>query len=196
VTAVHETRTGAGPSRRAVRRAFGPRRVVPAVITATVLTTAATILAAEVIGTLVHRPPGVLPVAWLARLGRETHWDDMLVLAVAAALAALGLVLLALALWPGRLRAIALRPEAPDLVLGITPRGLRRYAARAAENVDGIARARARVRGRRIRVRADSPLHDVSDLTGQVRQAVAERLDELAPLRRPRLNVTVRHREV
>lgn len=197
MTAVEEPRTGeaSSPSRRAIRRAFGTRRVFPAVITAALLTAAAAIVAAEVIGALVHRPPGLLPVAWLGRLGRETHWDDVLVLAVAAVLAALGLLLLALALWPGRLRAVALRSEATDVVLGITPHGLRRYVARAAESVDGVARARAKVRRRRVRVRADSPLRDVADLTGQVRQAVDERLDELALLHRPRPHVTVRHRE-
>lgn len=197
MTAVDEPRTGetTRPSRRAVRRAFGTHRVITAVITAAALTVAAAIVAAEVIGALVNRPPGVLPVAWLSRLGRETNWDDVLVLAVAAVLAAFGLLLLVLALWPGRLRAIALRSEAADEVLGITPQGMRRYAAQAAESVDGVIRARAKLRRRRLRIRADSPLHDVGELTGQVHQAVAERLDELAPLHRPRLHVTVRHRE-
>lgn len=192
MTAAEEPRP---PSRRVVRRAFGRRRVLPAVVTAAVLTAAAIILAAEVIGGLVHRPPGVLPVAWLARLGRGTHWDDVLALAVAAALAALGLLLLLLALWPGRLRAIALRPDAEDVVLGIEPRGLRRYAARAAESVDGVARARAKLRGHRLLVHADSPLREVGDLPAQVRRTVAERLDELGLLHPPRLRVTVRHRE-
>jgi hypothetical protein len=169
--------------------------VFPAVITAAVLTAAAVILLAEVVGALVHRPPGVLPVAWLARLGRETHWENVLVLGVGAALAALGVLLLVAALWPGRLRAIVLRSEAPDVVVGITSRGLRHYAERAAQSVDGITRARVKVRRRGLRVRADSPLREDLDLSGDVRQAVAGRIDELALLHPPRLHVTVRHRE-
>jgi hypothetical protein len=187
------------PSRRAVRRAarrsFGPRRVLPSVVTAALLAAAAIILTVEVVGALVGRPPGVLPVVDLARLGRSLRWDDVLVLAVASLLAALGLLLLLLALRPGRLRAIPLRSDDANMVLGIARPDLRRYVARAAEDVDGVDRARVRVRGRRIRVRAVSPLHDVGGLTDRVRGTVTERLDELAPLHRPHLRVTVRHRE-
>jgi hypothetical protein len=187
------------PSRRAVhravRRAFGPRRVVPSVVTAALLAAAAIILAAEVVGGLLGRPPGVLPVAQLARLGRNLHWDDMLVLAVASFLAALGLLLLLLALRPGRLRAIPLRSQDPNVVLGIARPDLRRYLTRSAEGVDGVDRARVKVGRHRVHVRAVTPLHEAGGLTDQVRLAVAEHLDELAPLHRPHLRVTVGHRE-
>ncbi|GLY75082.1 hypothetical protein Airi01_033490 [Actinoallomurus iriomotensis] len=183
-------------ARRAVRRSFGPRRVLPSVVTAALLAAAAIILAAEVIGTLVGRSPGVLlPVVDLARLGRSLRWDDVLVLAVASLLAALGLLLLLLALRPGRLRAIPLRSEDPNVVLGIARADLRRYVARAAQSVDGVDRARVRVRRHSVRVRAVSPLHDVAGLTEQVHGAVGERLSALAPLHRPHVRVTVRHRE-
>lgn len=201
MTGMDAARTGdvRPPSRRAVRRdvrrAFGPRRVLPSMVTAALLAAAAIILAIEVIGALVGRPPGVLPVVDLARLGRSLHWDDVLVLAVASFLATLGLLLLLLALKPGRLRAIPLRSEDAHVVLGIARPGLRRYVARAAQSVDGIDRARVKVRRHRVRVRAVSPLHDVAGLTDQVRGAVDERIGALAPLHRPHLHVTVRHRE-
>lgn len=197
MTGTDAVRTGdlRPPSRRAVRRAFGPRRVLPSVVTAALLTAAAVILAVEVIGALLGRPPGVLPVTDLARLGRNLRWDDILVLAAASLLAALGLLLLLLALRPGRLRAIPLRSDDANTVLGIAQSDLRRYIARAARNVDGVDRARVKVRRHRIRVRAISPLHDVAELTDQVRGAVTERLGTLAPLHRPHLRVTIRHRE-
>ncbi|GAA4512230.1 hypothetical protein GCM10023191_077630 [Actinoallomurus oryzae] len=193
------TREFRPPSRRAVRRAvrrsFGRRRVLPSVITSALLAAAAIILTIEVVGALVGRPPGVLPVVDLARLGRNLRWDDVLVLAIASLLAALGLWLLLLALRPGRLRAVPLRSQDPNVVLGIARPDLRRYVARAARSVEGVDRARVKVRRHRVRVRAVSPLHDVGGITDQVRVAVAERLDELEPLHRPHLRVTVRHRE-
>lgn len=197
MTGTDAARTGdtRPPSRRAVRRAFGPRRVLPSVVTAALLAAAAIILAIEVVGALVGRPPGVLPVGRLASLGRSLHWDDWLVLAIASFLAALGLLLLLLALRPGRLRAIPLRSGDANVVLGIARPDLRRYVARAAESVDGVDRARVKVRRHRVRVHAVSPLHDAGGLADQVRSAVAERLGELAPLHRPHLRVTVRHRE-
>jgi hypothetical protein len=197
MTGTNTVRTGdlRPPSRRTVRRAFGPRRVLPSVVTAALLTAAAIILAVEVIGALVSRPPGLLPVADLTRLGQNLRWDDILVLAAASLLATLGLLLLLLALRPGRLRAIPLRSNDANVVLGIARPDLRRYIARAAQNVDGIDRARVKVRRHRIRIRAVSPLHHTAELTDQVRSAVAQRLDTLAPLHRPHLRVTVRHRE-
>lgn len=121
MTGMDTARTGdlRPPSRRTVRRAFGPRRVLPSVVTAALLTAAAVILAVEVIGALLGRPPGVLPVAELTRLGQNLRWDDILVLATASLLAALGLWLLLLALRPGRLRAIPLRSDDTNVVLGI-----------------------------------------------------------------------------
>lgn len=182
--------------RRAERRAFGPQRTFPAVLTAAALATAATLVVAEVITALLfHHPANVLPVAGLARLGRDTRWDDPLALAVAAIVAVLGLLLFLLALTPGRRRAIALASDDSDTVVGITVRGLRRQIARAATSVDGITHARVGVGRRSLRVRATSPLRDTHGLAEQVRGTITERLEELKPLHPPRLHVTVRCRK-
>lgn len=183
-------RTGRPPA----DRAFRPRRAFPAAVTAAVLGTVAALIAAEVIAALTGGSAGLLPVTWAARFGRGTSWDAPIPLAVASAIMALGLLLLLLALLPGRPRAIGLRCDDPDAVMGITPRGLRRHVARAAESVDGVSRARVRAGRRHVRVRASSPLHDIGGLDEQVRRTVTERIEELAPLRPPRLRVTVRHR--
>ena len=188
-------RAAARAQRRAVARAFRPRRVLPAVVVAAVLAAAAILAAIEVISTLVDRPVHVLPAGWLARVGRDVHWDDPAPLAVAAVACALGIVLIVLALAPGRSRMIALTAGDPQTVTGITRAGLRRYLAAAAMSVDGIARARVQLGRRRVRVRAASPLRDARGLSGQVEQAVTARLDELAPLRPRRVRVTVRKKE-
>jgi hypothetical protein len=174
------------------RRAFRPRRVVPAVLVAAPLLGAALLVLVEVIAGLLHRPALVLPVTWLARLGRTSFWDDVPVLSGSATLAALGLFLLALALWPGRPRAVAMTSDDPDVIIGVTSSGLRRYVEDAAVRVPGITAARTVVGPRRVRVRATTPLRDVSGLTEEVRAAVERRFEELALARPPRLRVTVR----
>jgi hypothetical protein len=181
--------TGAGGS------VFRPRRVVPAAVVAALLAAAAILVMVEVITALLHRPAAVLPVTWLARLGRTTYWDDPRVLAGAAALAVIGLFLLALALSPGRPRAVAVRSEEPEVLMGVAPSGLARYAEDAAQSVEGVTGAKARTRRRRVRVRATTPLRDAEGLTEQVRHAVEQRFADLGLRRTPRLRVTVRGRE-
>ncbi|GAA0338969.1 DUF6286 domain-containing protein [Actinoallomurus spadix] len=183
-------------SRRGGRRVFRPRRAVPAVLAAAALAAAAFLIAVEVITSLLsHRSGSVLPVPYLAGLGRATRWADPLALAVACLLAVLGLLLILLALWPGRPRVIALAFDDPDVVVGITAAGLRRQLAQAARNVDGVTRARVRLRRGGVRVQAASPLRDPRGLPEQVERAVTGRLRELAPLRPPHVRVTVRNRE-
>jgi hypothetical protein len=179
-------------ARRAARRAFRPRRVYPAIVVGAVLAAAAILTAAEIITALLDRSPLLLPIASLARLGRNTHWDHLTALITAGAAGAVGLLLVALALWPRRPKVIALASEDPDVVLGISQGGLRRHLAQAAEGVDGIARAKVKIRRRRIRVRAASPLRSTSGLADLIHQAVTDRIDRLAPLRHRKILVTVR----
>jgi hypothetical protein len=159
------------------------------------LAAAAILIAAEIISALLDRAPLLLPMTSLARLGRTTHWDHLSALIIAGAVGAAGLLLVALALWPRRPRAVALASDDPDVVLGISRGGLRRHLAQAAEGVDGIARAKVKIGRRRIRVRAASPLRDTRGLVDRVRQAVTDRIDRLAPLRHPEVRVTVRRRK-
>jgi hypothetical protein len=195
VDAPEPPRGGGLALRRAAARAFRPRRVLPAVVMAAVLAAAAILAATEVITTLAGHPAHVLPVTWLARAGRDAHWDDPAALATAAVACALGVVLIARALTPGRSRLIALASGDPQTVTGITRAGLRRYLAAAATGVDGIARARVGLGHRRVRVQAASPLRDARGLSSQVEHAVTDRLEQLAPLRPLRVRASVRRRE-
>jgi hypothetical protein len=178
-----------------MRRAFRPRRALPAAVTAAVLAIVAIFVLVEVIAALLHRPAVVLPVAWLARLGRDLSWDHPITLAVAAAVTASGLLLLALALSPGRPPAIPLNDNDPDVLMGVTPYALRRYAECAAGGVQGITRARVRVGRRRVWIEAVTPLHDTRGLIDEIGRAVEQRLEALALLHPPQLRINVRHRK-
>jgi hypothetical protein len=182
------------PAYRATLRAFRPRRAIPATIVAALLAAAALLTAAEVISRLLDRQLGALPVSWLSRLGRETQWQDPLALIVAGLAAVAGLLLLVLALRPGRARVVPVTSGYGDALTAASYGAVARHTEAAAGGVDGIAGARATVRKDRLRLRVDSPLRDPRGLTEQVQQAVAGRLDQLAPLRPLRLKVAVRHR--
>ncbi|MET9019377.1 DUF6286 domain-containing protein [Actinopolymorpha sp. NPDC004070] len=190
--------TGTG-DRRTLRRAthvFRPRRVVPATIVALVLAVVAALVAVEVIGGLFGSPPGLLPVDRLSSLGRQTHWNDSLTFTVCGLGVLLGLLLLFLALKPGRPRAVVLTSSDPQVVMGIESAGMSRHLARAAESVPGVSSAQVAVSARKVRVAASSSLRDTAGLDEQIRAAVTERVDELAPMAgRPHVRVSVRRRQ-
>ncbi|GAA2757410.1 DUF6286 domain-containing protein [Actinopolymorpha rutila] len=190
--------TGSGDrtSLRRATRVFRPRRVLPATIVALVLAVVAALVAVEVIGGLFGSPPGLLPVDGLSALGRETRWNDALPFVVCGAGILLGLLLLFLAVKPGRPRAVVLASADPQVVMGIESAGMSRHLARAAESVPGVSSAQVAVSARRVRVVASSPLRDTAGLDEQIRTAVTERVDELAPMAgRPNVRVTVRRRQ-
>ncbi|MGB6455771.1 MAG: DUF6286 domain-containing protein [Streptosporangiaceae bacterium] len=180
--------------RNAAARSFRPRRVLPAVIVATLLAVAGILTATMVISALAGHHQVLFATA-AAQAGRQLRWDDPATLAIAAAAAAIGIILIALGLVPGRGTMVAITSPDPQTVTGITRYGLRRYLAAAATEVDGISRARVKIRTRRVRVKASSPLRDARGLSGQVKAAVTSRLEEMAALRPLHASVTVRRKE-
>lgn len=180
--------------RDAAARAFRPRRVVTAVLVATLLAVAGILTAIMVISAVTGHHDVLFATA-VAHAGRQLHWDDPATLAIGAAAAAIGIILIALGLVPGRGTMVAIVSPDPQTVTGITRYGLRRYLAAAATEVDGISRARVKIRPRRVRVKASSPLRDARGLSGQVKAAVTSRLEEMAALRPLHASVTVRRKE-
>ncbi len=180
--------------RNAAARSFRPRRVLPAVIVATLLAVAGILTATMVISALAGHHDVLFATA-AAQAGRQLHWDDQATLAISAAAAAIGITLIVLGLAPGRGTMVAIASPDPQTVTGITRYGLRSYLAAAATEVDGISRARVKIRTRRIRVRASSPLRDARGRSGQVKAAVTARLEEMAALRPLHASVTVRRKE-
>lgn len=182
-----------GPKVRA--RVFRPRRMVPATVVAAVIFVVAALTAAGIIAALIGRPIALLHAeaigSWLSR----TRWSDPAALAIGAVLALAGLLLIALALVPGRPRVVGLGTGRPDVLMGLTRRGLRHVAATAAGDVDGAERAGAKARGRRVRVTVTTPLRDRAEAAAveeRARVAVTEAMDRLDLTRPVTVKVRVR----
>jgi hypothetical protein len=189
------TRTGAvdRTARRAARRVFRPRRIWPALLVATLLTAAGVVVAIEVISTLVGSPGGMIDYTGIVSWLTGTSWDDPITRVAAAVIALLGLACLTAGLNPGHTSLVPLRADDPDLVVGVTERGLRRAVAAAAGDVDMVTDVRrVKVRRHRVVVVVETALRDTAELGEQVKSAVARRLEELGP--RPRRTVSVRVR--
>lgn len=182
-----------GPRRKA-RRQFRPRRLVPGVLVAAVLAAAGILGTVQAASAALGRPLWNLPHRNFAGPLQDTHWDGTATLAVAAAVAFIGLVLVLTGLIPGRPRAIPLASGDDSVVTGAPRRSLRRSLARLAEDVDGIDRARAKARMRSVTVRATTRLRDTAGLRENVRTAVQDRLAPLDPLWPPRVKVRLRRK--
>jgi hypothetical protein len=177
------------------KRAFRPRRVLPAVLSALLLAVAAIALAMEDISTKVSGKPDLVPNSTFGHLARQTQWSSHGVLAVGAAAAAIGVVLLVLALVPGRSRLLPVQSADPQTVTGISRHSLRRYLADAATTVDGISSASVRLHRKSVTVIARSHLRDISGLRPGVTEAVQDRLDSLRPLTPLALRTKLRRKE-
>ncbi|TDB72098.1 hypothetical protein E1264_42090 [Actinomadura sp. KC216] len=172
---------------RAAKHAFRSRRVRPAMLVALLLTAAGTLTAIEVISALFDRPARVFPYDW----AKDVAWDDPAALAISGGLALVGLLCLLAALLPGKSRIVPLHGRDPNLMMGVSRRGLKAAVAAAAEDAPGVSRARrVRLRRRRVKVVAETPVHAPEDLDKGVEEAVRARLDRLEPL--PARSVSVR----
>jgi hypothetical protein len=182
-----------GP-RRAARRVFRPRRSVPGIIVAAVLAAAGLLGTVQAVSAALNRPLWRLPHRDLAGPLQNTHWDNNFTLAIAAAVAFIGLVLILAGLIPGRLRAIPLASGDASVVIGVPRRSLCHSLGRLAQDVDGIDRARVRARNRSVTIRATTRMRDTTGLREGVRAAVSGRLTALDPLQPPRVRVRLRRK--
>ncbi|MDP9865512.1 MULTISPECIES: DUF6286 domain-containing protein [Streptosporangium] len=167
---------------RAASRAFRPRRVIPAVITAALMTVIGVLVAVETVSALLGRPVRWVPYDRMLSWASSTPWNDPRVMVGASVVTALGLLLVLLALVPGQPRLIPARTGDPDLIIGMRRHGFTRALAHAARRVQGIDRAHVRLRGRTAQVTVDSHMWDVTGLAEAVRLAVTERITALAPV--------------
>ncbi len=178
---------------RAAVRAFRPRRVLPAVVAASLLTAAGTSVAVQVVSALAGRPVlGLRALAPAARLVSTARWHDPAVLAVGGGVALTGLVFVLAAVLPGRTRTMALAGDDPEFMIGVRRSSLREVLRSAALEVPGIIEARVRVRGRwwpRAVVNVVTGFRNPGTLEDMVAGAVRSRLDGLGPVRRVRVTV-------
>jgi hypothetical protein len=200
MTAVGASRV-ASPSAKAPRRAnraavreFRPRRVIPAVVASAALMAIGLIAALEIISGLLGVPARLIPYPRVLAWAQSTRWNETAVIVGAAVIAALGLLLLLIALVPGRPRYVPLHTGDPELVMGMRRRSFARALEHAATSVQGVKDAKARVRGDRVRVTATTTMHDSARLEDAAHQAVAGTINSLGPTGAPRLDVSLRRR--
>jgi len=167
-----------------------PRRVVPA----TAIALAIVALCVVVSVSLIQKLSGTKELVsyrsvagWL----HERTWSDGLIFGIGIAAAALGLVLVMVALVPGR--AVVVPLESGDQAdVGIARRSLRGAVRAAADSVDGVDSSRVRVGRRKIRVRARGSHGAAGDIGDSLNTAVQERLVTIAPRNPPQVAVRVR----
>lgn len=165
-----------------------PRRSLTASLVALVLLVAAVLVTWSCVQVLLGRTP-IVPFGAIGAAGAAVTAQG--VLAAAAVVAALGMVLLVVAILPGRPTVLPLanRGEVAP-VAGATRRSLRHAVAASAGSVDGVDRASATISGRTVTATVHTPFRAGPELTEQVRTAVTARLHDIA-LARP-LRVRVR----
>jgi len=183
-----------GPRRRA-RRAFRPRRTIPGVLVAAVLAAAAILGAIQAVSAALGHPLWTVPHRDFAGPLQTTPWSGTGTISVAAAVAFIGLVLILIAVIPGRPRAIVLASGDDSVVVGVTRRSLRRSLAWLAEDVAGVHSAKAKAGRRSVTVRATTRLVDTAGLRENVQTTVQDRLTALDPLWPLRVKVRLRRRE-
>ncbi|WP_163507076.1 DUF6286 domain-containing protein [Fodinicola acaciae] len=164
------------------------RRRLPATVTAVVLLAACAAVAVFAIQMILGRTP-VVDFPAVAGTLHATRWSDLAPAVIAAVIAVLGLVLLVLAILPGKLRVIPLDGPVPSGAARHSYRGMLRTAA---STVDGVAGASVRLRGKRLLVKVSTRRTETAGLADAVRAAVGERLDRIGPAMRPTVRVRVR----
>jgi Family of unknown function (DUF6286) len=161
--------------------------VVPAALTASLLTAGGGAAAVHLISVMLGRPvPRPELTAQAGRLAGPLRWGDPPVLATGAGIALGGLLLFLSALLPGRTRIVPLAGDGPDFVVGVRRRSLHATLRDAALGVPGITGARVRLRGRlrpHVRIRAVTDFHNPGALPDLVADTVRARLDDLHPVR-------------
>lgn len=128
---------------------------------------------------------------WGASLA-DLRVGDGRLLAVAAAVAVVGLLLLLFELVPRRPTSRPVEPLGPGVRTVVTAQGLRSAAVSAARDVAGIREASASVGRRKVMVQAQTRARDrVPELTQEVRNSVEQALASLRLESRLRVRVDV-----
>lgn len=172
-----------------------PGRALPAMLVALIAAAAGITVVIDVIAVQTGRSSIIWPYRQMADQLRTSRWDDIAILAVAAAIAFIGLLLLMAALTPGRKTLVPLATDDPHNEAGASRRSISRTLGEAATQVDGVSRARVSLGRRAVRIRARSRLRDTSGLDQQIQAAVGQRLDQVGPLRPLRVRASVRRRK-
>ncbi|GHE81869.1 hypothetical protein GCM10017786_10570 [Amycolatopsis deserti] len=127
--------------------------------------------------------------AWL----HATRWEALPVAIGGGLLAAVGLVVLLAAVLPGRALVLPLSGGSSRVVkAGASRRSITGSLRSAAESADGVESAKVRLRRGSVTAKVRGGRLAADDVATQVRQAMEDQLDRIAPARRPRVKVRVR----
>lgn len=167
-----------------------PRRGVPAVLTALALLAISVLVAISAIQLLAGSGPVVSYDAF-ARALNSTTWNDLVVAVVGALAVVLGLVLLSAVVLPGRATVLPLSDDPAEVDSGVSRHSMARDLRAAARSVDGVTRAKLRLRRGVVvaKIRTDSGT--TSGLPESVSGALAQRLDRISPSTRPAVRVRI-----
>jgi hypothetical protein len=178
---------------RAARRAFHSRRIWPALLGALLVTAAGALTATETITELVGDPARIFPYDRVTSWADDTSWKEWASLLISSGLALLGLLFLVAGLWPGRGRLVPLHGDNPDLMAGVTRRGLKGAVLSAVESVDGVSDVRrVRLKRHKVKVVAATAMRQEHGLRDTVKDTVRRRLDEIGPMPERRVAVKIR----
>ncbi|MFJ2515967.1 DUF6286 domain-containing protein [Streptomyces griseoviridis] len=183
--------TPAGSTGRTPLRWWSQRRLPMALLTLSAAVACGALAFDLVLVHTGHRPPAAWRTAtldWLSRHGPSATASTV----GAVAVALLGVVLIVLAVTPGRRGLLTVTSGSPRLVTAVDRSALASLVEDAVRDTDGIGPVRVRAGRRRVTVRAGLAFGDRDRARSAVRDA-ARRVLEGCDLRRtPRLRVTVR----
>ncbi len=150
------------------------------------------LVTAEVVAGLLDRPPLLLPVRSATAELTARSWSDTLVLVVAGAALAVGVLLLVAELTPRRRTELVLQPRDARVTCTVSTGSVGHLLEHAASGVPGVRAASARVRRRRARLDVSVPIRDRGEAGRMNERAAAAATGALTGLRlrsAPRLQV-------
>ena len=137
------------------------------------------LVAVEFVLAQLGRPALLIPwSAWASWLGGQT-WDTTTVRLILAGLVVVGLVLLILALRPGKPRRLALPGTGRNLRMSIARRALQQNLADTASRASGVASASAKARRRTVTINATTANPNTTEVKEAATAAVNQRLNQL-----------------
>lgn len=150
------------------------------------------LVAAEIaIATLTDRRPFLIPHdRWYSDLV-EKPWRDQAIRLLFIALLAAGLVLLLLQLIRRKPLALSLQSNQPGVEVDVSRKSLEKALQRAAERVDGVANAKAKVGRSNARIRASSNQRIAPNIEQGVNAAASRVFQQLQLTSPPSLKVSV-----
>ncbi|WP_280235170.1 DUF6286 domain-containing protein [Nocardia cyriacigeorgica] len=161
-----------------------PRRAWPAVVIAVVVLAACVAVTVS----LVQRLTDTHEYISYDSVAGEVHgitWNELPVLIGGVVALAIGVVLLVIALLPGRAKVLPLTGHEDGMEAGVSRSGLRTLLRTSATGVDGVTSARVKVRRDVVTVVARTDRHDSAGLADTICDTVTGRVQQVGhPVKR------------